>query len=218
MSEEPAKYQVNQPTPDVPHGLFKAAFDWIESAPHGDNCFVSDNYEGDPGNQCNCGKDSLLSAYEEFGQAEAPAVAVNEHELCPSCRNSDIYACTCPFPSARNHTPDTGKMVEPSEDAKRTLANPPERIYLQVGDVDSEFPGEIHWRDVTWCEDQIGRADLMYVRSDLVKPAKLVRLTFKEVWEARQEARQRYDGFTDPQNLLAEAIMDAMIAKHGGGR
>jgi hypothetical protein len=32
-------------------------------------------------------------------------------ELCPSCRNSDIYACTCPFPSARNHTPDTGKMV-----------------------------------------------------------------------------------------------------------
>lgn len=75
MSEEPAKYQVNQPTPDVPHGLFKAAFDWIESAPHGDNCFVSDNYEGDPGNQCNCGKDSLLSAYEEFGQAEAPAVA-----------------------------------------------------------------------------------------------------------------------------------------------
>lgn len=39
--------------------------------------------------------------------------------------------------------------VEPSEVAKRTLANPPERIYLQVGDVDAEFPGEIHWRDVT---------------------------------------------------------------------
>ncbi|MDP3273406.1 MAG: hypothetical protein U1D69_12820 [Polynucleobacter sp.] len=66
------------PTPTVPHGLVKAAFDWIEYAPHGDNCFVSDNYEGDPGNQCNCGKDSLLSAYEEFGQPEAPAFSVSE--------------------------------------------------------------------------------------------------------------------------------------------
>lgn len=36
-------------------------------------------------------------------------------ELCPSCRNSDIYACTCPFPSARNHTPDTSKMVRLTE-------------------------------------------------------------------------------------------------------
>lgn len=60
--------------------------------------------------------------------------------------------------------------VDPSEDAKRTLANPPERVYLQVGDVDAEFPGEIHWRDVTWCEDQIERTDLLYVRSDLIKP------------------------------------------------
>lgn len=36
-------------------------------------------------------------------------------ELCPSCRNSDIYACTCPFPSARNHAPDTSKMVRLTE-------------------------------------------------------------------------------------------------------
>jgi hypothetical protein len=66
------------PAPTNLLGLLKGAFDWIESAPHGDNCFVSDHYEGDPGNRCNCGKDSLLSAYEEFGQPEAPAVAVNE--------------------------------------------------------------------------------------------------------------------------------------------
>ena len=66
------------PAPTNLLGLLKGAFDWIESAPHGDNCFVSDHYEGDPGNQCNCGKDSLVSAYEEFGQPEAPAVAQGE--------------------------------------------------------------------------------------------------------------------------------------------
>ena len=34
---------------------------WLSSSQHGDNCFVSDNYEGDPGDRCNCGKDSLLA-------------------------------------------------------------------------------------------------------------------------------------------------------------
>lgn len=62
--------------------------------------------------------------------------------------------------------------TEPSEDAKRILNQPPERIYLQVGDMESEFPGEIHWRDVTWNEDRIERTDLVYVREDLAaKPA-----------------------------------------------
>lgn len=27
--------------------------------PHGDNCFVSDHYEGDPGSGCNCGIDGV---------------------------------------------------------------------------------------------------------------------------------------------------------------
>jgi hypothetical protein len=38
---------------------------WISSAPHGDNCFVSDHYEGDPGDRCNCGKDSALEAVQD---------------------------------------------------------------------------------------------------------------------------------------------------------
>ena len=29
--------------------------------PHGDNCFVSDHYEGDPGNRCNCGRDGVIN-------------------------------------------------------------------------------------------------------------------------------------------------------------
>jgi hypothetical protein len=38
---------------------------WIGSAPHGDNCFVSAHYEGDPGDRCNCGKDSALEAVQD---------------------------------------------------------------------------------------------------------------------------------------------------------
>lgn len=37
---------------------------WIRTAPHGDNCFVSDHYEGDPGDRCNCGKDDALEAVQ----------------------------------------------------------------------------------------------------------------------------------------------------------
>lgn len=38
---------------------------WIGEIPHGDNCYVSDHYAGDPGNQCNCGKEAVLAAIEE---------------------------------------------------------------------------------------------------------------------------------------------------------
>lgn len=44
--------------------LLEYAAKWLNSAHHGDNCFVSDHYEGDPGDRCNCGKDSLLAAIE----------------------------------------------------------------------------------------------------------------------------------------------------------
>ena len=42
-------------------------------------------------------------------QAAAGAAPQQEaqeaQEPCPSCRNSDIYACTCPFPTSRNAAP-----------------------------------------------------------------------------------------------------------------
>jgi hypothetical protein len=41
-----------------------AAVEFIQRAPHGENCFVSDHYESDPGNHCHCGKDALLSWLE----------------------------------------------------------------------------------------------------------------------------------------------------------
>jgi hypothetical protein len=37
---------------------------WVSDMPHGDNCYLSAHYEGDPGNQCNCGKESVLAALE----------------------------------------------------------------------------------------------------------------------------------------------------------
>lgn len=44
--------------------MLEGVREWINAAPHGDNCFVSDHYEGDPGNRCNCGKDALLAAID----------------------------------------------------------------------------------------------------------------------------------------------------------
>ena len=41
-------------------------------------------------------------------------------ELCPSCRNSDIYACTCPFKTARNSQAECfepAKLVRLNDDA-----------------------------------------------------------------------------------------------------
>lgn len=49
---------------DAIYALRHAA-EWIASAPHGDNCFVSSHYEGDPGDRCNCGKDSAEQAVHE---------------------------------------------------------------------------------------------------------------------------------------------------------
>lgn len=45
-------------------GVLRGAEKWISLTGHGDNCFVSDHYEGDPGNRCNCGLDGLLSAIQ----------------------------------------------------------------------------------------------------------------------------------------------------------
>ena len=37
----------------------KHSIEWIQKAPHGENCYVSNHYEGDSGNQCHCSKESL---------------------------------------------------------------------------------------------------------------------------------------------------------------
>jgi hypothetical protein len=47
----------------------QAAIQWLRNAQHGDNCFLTDRYDGDMRNCCNCGKDSLLAYLED----EAPA-------------------------------------------------------------------------------------------------------------------------------------------------
>lgn len=52
-----------EPT-ELLHALQEAA-DFISNHHHGDNCYVSDHYSGDPGNRCNCGKDSAEQAVQD---------------------------------------------------------------------------------------------------------------------------------------------------------
>lgn len=59
------------------------AAEWVDHSSHGDNCYVSDHYDGDPGNRCNCGKESLLSHIADLlsatpSPAEQPKPAVLE--------------------------------------------------------------------------------------------------------------------------------------------
>ncbi len=49
----------------------EAAHAWISSSPHGDNCYVSAHYPGDPGAGCNCGKESVETIIEEAIEALA---------------------------------------------------------------------------------------------------------------------------------------------------
>lgn len=58
---------------------------------------------------------------------------------------------------------------------KPRVLNPPDRIYLNYGDLDEDCKHE-DCAEVTWCADKIGNSDVEYRR---VKPAK------------RQAARER---------------------------
>jgi hypothetical protein len=56
----------------------RAADEWIANAPHGDNCFVSNHYEGDPGSRCNCGRESVLNyIMETRNNVDAAFTAAN---------------------------------------------------------------------------------------------------------------------------------------------
>jgi hypothetical protein len=52
--------------------LLMYADEWITSVPHGDNCWVSNHYAGDPGNRCNCGKESVSDALTAALSAKEP--------------------------------------------------------------------------------------------------------------------------------------------------
>lgn len=86
----------------------EVATEHIRSMPHGDNCFVSDHYEGDPGNRCNCGKDLVLDWLDsDYAQnEEASEAAQDEHarleayeeeqRLTTFRQEGDRYAQTAP--------------------------------------------------------------------------------------------------------------------------
>jgi len=143
------------------------------------------------------------------------------HHVTPSDDASEslLFKIEHLLEQALEHTPATGKMVEPSEQAKHTLANPPESIYLQVGDAEAEFPGEIHWSAVTWCDEPVLRSDLMYIRSDLTRPRKLVRLTESELLKAFTTSEGRKLSFEHERQwflMCSKIVMDAMQRINGG--
>jgi hypothetical protein len=85
--------------------------DWIENAPHGDDCFVSDHYEGDPGNRCNCGKDGALQLLDDADEAmriqqlaapspaEPRARTCSDERMCINCF-ADQGECLGPYKQA----------------------------------------------------------------------------------------------------------------------
>ena len=43
------------------------------------------------------------------------------------------------------------------------VKNPPESIYLNVGDLDGDCEfGDLYASEVTWCEDQMSESDIEY--------------------------------------------------------
>lgn len=52
------------------------ARNFVAETPHGDDCFVSNHYEGDPGNQCRCRKEWLSGVLDEaIADADESAIA-----------------------------------------------------------------------------------------------------------------------------------------------
>ena len=67
---------------------------WIAAAPHGENCFVSNAYKGDPGNQCNCGKASFPDCLcPECGSADSVNVHHAGDFAVPECYYQRCMTC-----------------------------------------------------------------------------------------------------------------------------
>lgn len=106
------------------------AIAWIAAVPHSDNCFVSDHYDGDPGNRCNCGKDSIVEYLNE-SQPQSTAVRTRYQRAdgdydgpCVHCgQPSDVHldlAMWCPS------TPKSGPA--PSRIDAPAIAAAPELV------------------------------------------------------------------------------------------
>jgi hypothetical protein len=49
----------------------EVAREHIGKTPHGDNCYLSNHYDGDPGNRCNCGKEFIVGHIDALLDATA---------------------------------------------------------------------------------------------------------------------------------------------------
>lgn len=114
---------------DAVVAMLSRAQHWIAHAPHGDNCFVSSHYEGDPGDQCNCGKSSLEDAihellieHESALPTPAPTMVDERGEL--DVAQSSIHTEAARVIEAWENSPlraNDGMLFERIEDLRATL-------------------------------------------------------------------------------------------------
>ncbi|MFL9904725.1 hypothetical protein PQR71_42470, partial [Paraburkholderia fungorum] len=77
-------------------GALQHALDWINHQKHGDNCFLSSHYPSDPGDRCNCGKDSVMQSVETALEAWAASPQWQSHAILRSVAEPAPYL-PCPI-------------------------------------------------------------------------------------------------------------------------
>lgn len=95
-------------------GALQHALDWINHQKHGDNCFLSSHYPGDPGDRCNCGKDSVMQSIETALESLVTSTQWQSHAIagpvaepapylpCPICKG--VEGCDHTVPERKRAT------------------------------------------------------------------------------------------------------------------
>ena len=164
--------------------------------------------------------DSLQARVQELGTAPTPTkeqqaapkaspATQQAGEKCPSCRNGDLYACTCPFPTSRNATTAHAAESVPARehDLQDVLCGCCGYMTYHrehMGCIRAaRAPAESVQRDaerLDWLEQhsQVNIERVRYLGSD------------ESVYEVTPYNSADYDGKT------LRAAIDAAIAAHGG--
>ena len=161
-----------------------------------------------------------------------PAPATQQAgEKCPSCRNGDLYACTCPFPTSRNattaQTAESVPAVDERDDFEQVFPLPSGCIRVGTGYASIWYS---NWAAHTHCERWQGwqaraaRAPAESVQRDAERldwleqhsQVNIERVRYlgsdESVYEVTPYNSADYDGKT------LRAAIDAAIAAQGGNK
>jgi hypothetical protein len=129
-----------------------AARGWIEDREHGDNCFVSSQYAGDPGSRCNCGKDAILGYLESDTAPQAECAPRDSNEsayqrgyldgMAKGKRDAQIDAAEC-APREAPECTDGGKCGAGGYCGECTIVQCAPREAQPVAKIDAD--GDFVW-------------------------------------------------------------------------